>query len=513
MKALSIRNLMVRSFSTSYVIFFTVFFVVATIEPITILGAAETFSMTVPLVRYLLLVLAVGILGLMLIAKLIPSFFNFALSIAVVGSFISLRGGYHPAMSGMPLPAFFALFIGLVLLVFFVMRFLKKADKRPTLFAYICLFFIGLSSPALNWITGYGILEGAAESSLSSVVIKDKPNIYVFSYDSLIPEDIAKENFSIDSVAYQQVISEEFSEFENGLSFHIPSRPSVNDIMRLGQKDQPLSYLAFSGNVSSLLPKFLQNNGYKIVTGYRSFYFGSTGPYVDEGLFPESPQIEASVLCIAQHRLERVQSFLICDVARFLKAHGYSQISALVFGMGFASSISDWHLVLRGSFERNSKSSKPTFTYLHTYHPIGHTSLIYDHSDKVQREKYKEHFLSFSEILADQLDEIADQLSRYDPNAIVVITGDHGVYLSRSSEIMDDPEFYYRDRHRILIAIAKSEHRCSDPGNLMIEAEYNTPARVLSGLLTCLASADQPVLENDSFDEQTDILKFILGSS
>ena len=513
MKISPIRNILTRSFSSSYIVFFIAFFIIATIEPITILGTAETSSMTIPLARYLLFVLSISVLGLLIIATLLPRLFNFFLAIAVAGSFVSLRISYHPGVSGMPIIVFCALFVFLVLLVFSVMHFLKKSDKKPTLVAYTCLLFIGLSSPIFYWINDYGKLEGAAESSLSSVTLKDKPNIYVFSYDSLIPEDVAKENFAIDSVAYQQVVSEEFLELENGLSFHIPSRPSVNDIMRLGQKDQPLSYLAFSGNVSSLLPKFLQSNGYKIVTGYRSFYFGSTGPYIDEGLFPESPQIEASVLCVAQERLERVQSFLICDVARFLKAHGYSQVSALVFGMGFASSINDWHLVLRGSFERNSKSSKPTFTYLHTYHPIGHTSLIYDHSDKVQREEYKEQFLSFSEILADQLDEIADQLSRYDPNAIVVITGDHGVYLSRSSEIMDDPVFYYRDRHRILIAIAKSEHRCSDPDNLMIEVGYNTPARVLSGLLTCLASADQPVLENDSFDEQTDILRFILSSS
>ena len=158
----------------------------------------------------------------------------------------------------------------------------------------------------------------------------------------------------------------------------------------------------------------------------------------------------------------------------------------------------------------NSQSKEPVFTYLYTYNPIGHTPLTYDHNNSDQKSDYQTYFQKNAELLSKQLSELSEQIKKYDPNSVVMIFGDHGAYLSRSSKIEDNPEFFIKDRHRIVIATAKTHHPCSKPENLEFEKNFQTPSRLLASVFLCLSDKDQKPVPEFEFDENSQILKYAL---
>lgn len=108
-----------------------------------------------------------------------------------------------------------------------------------------------------------------------------------------------------------------------------------------------------------------------------------------------------------------------------------------------------------------------------------------------------------------QLNEVMNFIKTEDPNALLVFFGDHGAYLSRQVNPQDDPEFYYKDRNGILIAVAKTNHPCAQRFASYRNDTYNTPSRVMLEIFTCM-SGDQFKVSDDDFDEDQEIAKYIL---
>ena len=307
-----------RNIYNWYIGFFALVFALFTLEPLVLLSKAETLYMVAPLARFLGLSFVISIACLLVASKISRTTFLVTLASLLTGTIISLKASYHPVVSSLPIELF--LFFSLLTFVFFYIAasYFFKAKRKPNLSVFFWVTIIGLSSPVLIYIESSFISNKIGNDTAQTIHLNDKPNIYLLSYDSFIPQSIIREYLSINSVPYQNILDEQFNEFPSSLSFHVPSRPSINDVMRLGQKRSQLNFLSFSGNAPSLLSSILSENGYNLITGYKGLYFGSGGPFIDQSLFPSFAQIEASVLCIAQRNLERVQAFLICDVARQL---------------------------------------------------------------------------------------------------------------------------------------------------------------------------------------------------
>ena len=500
-----------RNLYNWYISFFALVFALFALEPTVLLSKAETLYMVVPLARFLGLCFVISITCLLVASKISRMTFLVTLSVLLTVTVISLRASFHPVISSLSIEFF--LFCSFLTFAFFysVANYFFKAAKKPNLSVFLWVTIIGLSSPAFFYIKTSFTSNKIDSDTAKTFNLNDKPNIYLLSYDSFVPQSIAREYLSINSVPYQNILDDQFNEFSSSLSFHVPSRPSINDVMRLGQKRSQLNFLSFSGNAPSLLSSILPKNGYKLTTGYKGLYFGSGGPFIDQSLFPSFAQIESSVLCIAQRKLERVQAFLICDVARYLSKNYRNNLYKFLFGSELRKIKKNWHDIVLEQFRLNRQSKEPVFTYLYTYNPIGHTSLTYDHNISDQRSDYQAYFQKNAETLSKQISELSDQIRKYDPTSVVIIFGDHGAYLSRSSKIEDNPEFFIKDRHRIVIAMAKTNHRCSKPENLKIEENFQTPSRLLASVFLCLSDKDQRPVPEFEFDEDPKILKYALA--
>ena len=327
-------------------------------------------------------------------------------------------------------------------------------------------FLIGMASPITQFFTNQNIIF-STDNKTSSFVMNEKPNIYLLNYDSLIPSELAKQYFQFDQIPYQATIDEYYNERPNSLSFHVPTKRSINDVMRLGQASEPLNYAAFSGNVSSLLGSTIKKNGYQVITGFHGMYFGIKGPQIDKGLFPQDVDIQTSVLCIAQRRFQKLQAGMVCEAAFwFWRIKPLLPLYRMIFGKRSGQILENWDSLVLKSIVDSKSTGKPTLFYVATYRGIGHTSSSYDHSDLSQRQNYKNEFWDNSHIVARQLKETAELIKNIDPDSIMVIFGDHGTFLSRSVKFEDDPEFFIKDRHRVAIALRQNGHRCSDPVNL-----------------------------------------------
>jgi len=499
-----------RNIYNWYISFFALVFVLFTLEPMVLLSKAETLYMLVPLSRFLGLCFVISITCLLVASKISRMTFLLTLSTLFTITIVSLKASYHPVVSGLSIELF--LFFSFLTFTFLysITSYFFKVEKKPNLSVFFWVTIIGVSSPAFIYIESSFTSNKIDSDTEHTLRLNDKPNIYLLSYDSFVPQSIAREYLSINSVPYQKVLDDQYNEFPSSLSFHVPSRPSINDVMRLGQKRSQLNFLSFSGNAPSLLSSILTDNGYKLTTGYKGLYFGSGGPFIDQSLFPSFAQIEASVLCIAQRKLERVQAFLICDVARHLSNNHRNNLYKLLFGSELGKIQNNWHDIVLEQFRLNRQSREPVFTYLYTYNPIGHTSLTYNHNISDQRSNYQAYFQKNAETLSKQISELSDQIKKYDPKSVVIIFGDHGAYLSRSSKIEDNPEFFIKDRHRIVIAMAKTNHRCSKPENLKSEESFQTPSRLLASVFLCLSDKDQRPVPEFEFDEDPKILKYAL---
>ena len=492
----------------NFIYFFCIFYLVASAEPLLLLSQAETSYMAIPLIRYLAVWLFLFLALLVFMGRVLPSLFALTLSGAFTATIFSLKFVFHSSVSSLSVSLFLAFALVIFCLIFLLIKTLIKLSVFPNRFAYIALVIVGLSAPALNILNDLLQKQVTGNSSDLPISLAERPNIYLLSYDSFIPSSIAKRYIKIDKVPFQEALTTHYQEFTNSLTFHVPSRPSLNNIMRLSQSHQELNFLTFSGNAPSLLSQLLRDNGYSLITGYKGLYFGTAGQFIDKGLFPKLAQIEASVLCIVQKKLERAQGFLVCDLARYLAKNQLNFIYNLIFGSDLGFSDSNWHQKILAQIEENGKSNKPTLSFLYTYNPIGHTSFNYDHDNQHDRIQYREYFIRNSKRLAQQIVDIKHKIDKEDPNSIVLIFGDHGTFLSRSEIFENNPEFFVKDRHRIVIALAKTQNECGKISSLNINDNYNTPSRILLAIFECLSNEEIFDDLNLDFDEDTSIVKY-----
>ena len=499
----------ISKFDRQIFLFGAIFMLLLMIEPIVLISIYETPRMLVPFIKYMGLIFVLGITFIYLILNFLPIIY--VMMVAIILSFIlfSLKLSFYSAVTSLGKELFLILFMFSVYLMRKLLLVLKKKEISIHWKAYALTALITLISPmqllATEMLSGTASINGKENIP----IFNDKPNIYLLSYDSLSPSARINALLDIPELPYEALFERDFHVLNAGISFHVPTRPSINNIMRLGQKTGPIDVNSYAGNSSSYLQRIAHANGYHMVNGYRGLYFGSAGPFVDESLIPDYGVIEYSVLCIAQPGVAIIQAFGICEIARYLNNNGQKFLYKLIFSSDENDEIGDFHNQLMTTINGNLTNERPVFTFVYTYNPIGHTSAAYDHDNLDQRSEYRNYYLKGSRKLVKQLSAILETIKREDSNALVMVFGDHGAFLSRQVDPKVDPEFYYNDRNGIMLAVAKTDHPCSGRFASYREDTYNTPSRVLAEIFNCLSDGEF-VLEETSFDEDPEIAKHIL---
>jgi hypothetical protein len=329
----------------------------------------------------------------------------------------------------------------------------------------------------------------------------ERPNIYLLSFDSLIPADVAAAYLQIGRPDYYRLTTGLLRELPNSLVFKVPSISSLNALMRFDQKQSaPSGQNPFFGSGFSLLGEVARLNGYGVVTGWPAYVpTWQRGGGVDRVIYPLfSGHADESFLCedgVGSGRKIRIRGLFFCPMV--MSIGGFFSDSRTEL-KPFRDSVLDVALDV-------ARTASPTVFFAYTYDPIGHTSQGFDIRSKSQFVAYREQFLSQSMLATEVIERDVISIRAVDPTAIIMIFGDHGPYLSRGREAADDPKFFAADRHRVFLAVANGGHHCGSPVQVHSGGMYNTPARVLLDIMICLSGgvSDLPV----AFDEDPQLIR------
>lgn len=444
-----------------------------------------------------------------------PVFGQLVFTIVAVFSSWSMKLAFMPQFFELSEPVKAAIVAIFTVLVFLSVRKLSRKGLWTPLGLSIALLFMFVAAPQLTSAGSLPKISSIAEQPeeplgnqplstprseifdlLRGVQFSDKPNFYVFLYDSLIPPEVADIFFGAGSTGYSSVLEKSFIR-PSGVTAQnaVPSKRSIRSVMWLDTPpDRGFDY--FNGKLDSPLPHLFRANGYQITTGYTTMYWGEEiGDYINEYLYLASapPQLQETTLCIenGEGLSDKFRAFGICAaLGPFSAMPSPSRIVAQIYAEPSIEKRPNeaWHRVVENHIRLSANSDMPQFTFLYTYTPIGHTKKTYDHNNESDRSEYITHFKGRSNLARLVLEDLVEVVKDADNDAVVIIAGDHGTWISRAS---DDLNFRIVDRNLVAIGLLKTENRCSrrheTEGFIPNKGDYHTISTSILSVVACLA--------------------------
>ncbi len=368
------------------------------------------------------------------------------------------------------------IYFSLVLVIYIWLKYSKLYNLKWN--AYILTLFVSLVS--IN--TFYNNKQTLADNGLDyfkNVKLKSTPNIYVFSFDSMTSSSFQNKWMGRD-MPYQEVLSKFYDNY-SAFSLAVPSVHSLNALYRFDMKSfdgkelHSLNY--YSGNKESPLSSLLKANDYRINSGYFDDSFGLKGNFIDEyTVGSQTWYLPAFAFCqVVPPNQKYVRYYGMCN---------RSNIINKVLGKYARDPISlSWPMeIIDGAIKVDTF---PKFTYFYFYYPLGHTTPGFN--PETDTEKYLQQYYDQSNNLSVLLNHISDKVKARDPNAIVIIFGDHGPYLTRNMDCKRDVKFCIADRFGVNLSILKTENNCSKILKLKITNEIVTPSKALVNIFNCLS--------------------------
>lgn len=305
------------------------------------------------------------------------------------------------------------------------------------------------------------------------------PNLYIVSFDSMIPEVLAgkflgKEFSNLEYADYLR--GTQATIYRNVFADRVPTKQSLNALLNLSinpYTDSGDKYRYFSGITDSIVYRIFRENGYSISAGFeQAGYFGPKGRFIDE-----YSSLTGKRFPFCKFRLEwyYLQFFGFCFASDALKKSDMDNAS--------------WSArVLASIKEKASNRNERWLTYYYVYEPIGHTPMDFSISDEKAFLAYRQYFRNQVPKLTSFLKELLSTVRTNDPDGIILIFGDHGAWLSRDLEIESGERFWIQDRYGVFAAVVGNP-RCRPGSNFVSNGGFTTPSLILSRLLGCLSGA------------------------
>ena len=349
---------------------------------------------------------------------------------------------------------------------------------------------IALSAAAL---LGLGIIAsehpetGDVPATVDTAYIRDisfreTPNLYFVSFDAIIPRSLLMKHFGLETTKFHDLFDIGFRRFENFFANSVPTKDSLNTVLALdvdaytAQRNElsargydPDPFM-FSGRNPSNLLGILHRNGYESTSIYVDSYFGEEkGEYINNYI-----TIHDKTVC---NLLDAgIRDFSFWGYCRFGKA--------------------DWLTALDMSAEQITKvntDAKPQFVMAHLYAP-GHADNQFQYDNAEWFEEYRAVYVDWSERAARYLDLIIRHLEENDPGAILLVYGDHGVFLSRGLQFEDDPTFVFQDNYGILGGVYPRD-TCAGWFDEASAQGWMTTLDAVHALLHCLSGGESPLVK------------------
>ena len=278
-------------------------------------------------------------------------------------------------------------------------------------------------------------------SNFRDVTFERRPNLYFVSFDAMAPRALLRKYMDVETTAFHEVFEPRFRRFRNFFVNAISTKMSLQAVLALDERwlslagsGQPTELEIFSGGSPGPLFRILRNNGYETHTAYESDFLGKTkGPHVDH-YFTGS----AHTLCD-----------LVDPHVRAVSFWGYcSWVGKRPGRPGPAGYATAKRRVLAYLFGVSSRKG-PQFVMAHLYAPA-HTNLSFSYHDEGHLRAFSYHYVRRSIHAAHLLALLLNHLREHDPEAILLVYGDHGPFLSRNVAFADAPEFVVQDHYGAL---------------------------------------------------------------
>ena len=399
-------------------------------------------------------------------------------------------------------------------------------------------------------IEGLGDLE-VDMSNLQSVTFQETPNLYFISFDALAPRALLRKHLGIENTRFHDLFDDEFRRFPNFFVNAVLTIQSINMLMSLDEDVffSMRSHLRqnaslFSGALPSPLLRILSENGYETNALYNDTYLGyPKGPHIDNYFVNRVNRVDAIDIDFDFDAVNGVRQGGVCTVTRELPDYDIAEIrtgqyipsedpiwtvkffparlkgDAIVVRSDFDVYLDQRRLVYvkspceqedvaprfflqvipkerhQGEFllDKLTKlgGDRPQFLIAHLYMP-GHTESYFRYDDQDHRDQFKSFYTRESNSAARYLEDIVAHLKQHDPNAILLVYGDHGPLVSRGMRFDEAPEMVVQDRFGVLGGVYPRD-RCTTYIDAAEEQGYLTVLDAVHAILGCL-SGGQSVL-------------------
>ena len=319
-------------------------------------------------------------------------------------------------------------------------------------------------------------------SNIRAVAFQETPNLYFVSFDAIAPRVLLNKYFDIETTEFHDVFEAHFRRFPNFFANSVRTKHSLNTLLALdpdvySSLQRELSTMGadpdpslFSGQNPSPMLGILHENGYETTSIYVDSYFGRRkGPYIDHYV-----TFEKNTACN-----------LLDDNIRDISFWGYCR---------FFDGSYDWDNRLTAEqITKASDNDGPQFVIAHLYQP-GHADRSFKYADAEQLEKFRATYLRESENAASNLELIIRHLAENDPNAILLVYGDHGALLSDGLDFEDNPEFIVQDNYGVLGGVYPRD-TCSAWFDEASTQGYMTVLDAVHAILRCLSGGESALIE------------------
>lgn len=414
------------------------------------------------------------------------SVFNlFALYLSLLGAFLSMPVMIQAAVMAFALLGFAALFAAAG----------KHIVPARTINAVLVLTMIGpVAAIALSW-SAAPVITGRM-APFGDIEFRTRPNIHIVSVDALIPRSLAKKHMGLSDLPYDRLLEGDgVVVFKNAFASQVATKLSLNSLMRLAHPDFAGDFGYFAGRTDGPVTHVLHANGYTVSTGFNQLYFGAQGPFVDSYLPAPTRAVRNSSLC-ALASGSPLKFFWFCGLGSLIAE---------------AEPTGAWPDTIMEIIGRaaTAPAAPPTFTLHYIVNPIGHTAKDYRSSDRRAIERYARRYSSGAARVTGIMERLQDIVRNDEAPSILMVMGDHGPFLSRTVSPNDDPTYVVQDQYGILAAVLVNNTDCTAEQLRYYTKTYATPARILAGVIRCLARDPAGIDTAMKFDEAYEFKNFL----
>ncbi|MGI9499417.1 MAG: hypothetical protein ACR2P3_05235, partial [Geminicoccaceae bacterium] len=350
---------------------------------------------------------------------------------------------------------------------FFFFGEFKISDEKQWLMALIAgaLMFAGawivwlrkpvlLFSSILVAISIYNYASGRISlasvelaGSSTTAAFQSKPNFYAISFESLLSPYALKHLYDASDMDHFDALRERgFRVLDGAYSAGSATIASLSQVLEYEENLQTSEQMRAVFGSKNTTYRIFKENGYKVNFMYASNYLGANRGGADY-FFPE----KSFSTC---HFLSDSYLYFAChkDFANW--------VNQRLFGESSYISV-DQHLALiKDRVDAIVDSDDPGFIFTHINFP-GHTRLDHDYRDTKAISGFADQTRNWIPQIKNYFEDVFDHIIESDPNAVILVYGDHGAWISRgmTSSVADEADSPFSlgdmllDRHGVAMAI------------------------------------------------------------